>query len=680
MNIHHRVRRPMFLLLILVNLMAVSARGGSQTIGASGDDSLPVTGVTLFSSGVGHFRHEGVVSGDTEITMAFDVGDVDDLLKSLILQDYDGGFVESVTYPSKDPLNRILGSFSLNIADNPPLARLLDRARGERVRIEGTPSVDGIIVGIEYRGVASDGAVIQVPVLNLVTAEGLRQADLADIRSLRFLDPVVQADLDAALAVIAANRQEDKKMITLRFGGDGVRRVSVSYVREVPVWKTSYRLVLDDDGTAQLQGWAMVENTGESDWNNISLALASGQPISFVMDLYSPIYVPRPRIRQDYGVAAAPQQYDRDRRAPADAPAPELTYRDYASESVADEMFPEDASGFDAAGDKSINLSRGVTAVARSDGESLYRITRPVSVPRREAAMLPIIGTSIPAERLSIYDSSVLAGHPLKAVRITNDTGVQLPAGPATLFDGSIYGGDARLPSMSEGEERLLSYAVDLESGVIVRSSSIPEEIINLKITEGSLESTVRLVSTTEYVIDRLGDEDARHLIIHPKRSGWTIEGEAKPSFETQSTWRFEIDAAAGETTTLPVVEELVRSRRFALNTIRDDQIVFYLSQRIIDAETRRTLDRIRQLRADLSARESERRNLETRIAVIYHDQTRIRDNLQALESESELYRRYVEILDGQEDELQELAGELTAARNAESAARKALGGFIAGA
>lgn len=661
----------MILLLILVNLMAVSARGSSQTVGASGDDSLPVIGVTLFSSGVGHFRHEGVVSGDTEITLAFDAGDVDDLLKSLVLQDYDGGFVEAVTYPSKDPLNRILGSFSLNIADNPPLARLLDRARGERVRIEGTPSVDGIIVGIEYRSVASDGVAIQVPVLNLVTADGLRQVDLTDVRSLSFLDPVVQADLDAALAVIAANRQEDKKMITLRFGGEGVRRVSVSYVREVPVWKTSYRLVLDDDGTAQLQGWAMVENTGENDWEDISLALASGQPISFVIDLYSPIYVSRPRVSQAYGVTAAPQQYERDRALAASVPEP--SSRDYASESIADD------SGIDAVSEKSINLSRGVTAIAQSDGESLYRITRPVFVPRREAAMLPIIGTSIPAERLSIYNRSVLAGHPLKAVRITNDTGVQLPAGPATLFDGSIYGGDVQLPSMSEGEERLLSYAVDLESGVIVRSSSIPEEIISLRIAEGSLESTVRLVSTTEYVIDRLGDEDVRHLIIHPKSSGWTIEGEAKPSFETQSTWRFEIDAAAGETTTLPVVEELVRSRRFALNTIQDDQIVFYLSQRVIDAETRRTLERIRRLRADLSARESERRNLETRIAVIYHDQTRIRDNLQALESESDLYQRYVEILNGQEDELQELSVELNTARNAEAAARQALGDFIRG-
>ncbi len=669
------IQRPVALLLILVNLMAVSARGGSQTVEISGDESLPVTGVTLFSSGVGHFRHDGIVNGDTEITLAFDAGDIDDLLKSLVLQDYDGGFVEAVTYPSSDPLSRILGSFSLNIADNPPLARLLDRARGEAVRLEGTPSVDGVIAGIEYRSQASDGAVIQLPVLNLLTTEGLRQVDLADVRSFRFLDSGVQADLDSALAVIAANRQEDKKLITLRFGGEGERRVSISYIREVPVWKTSYRLVLEDDGTAQLQGWAMVENTGESDWADVLLTLASGQPISFVTDLYSPIYVPRPRVRQNYGTAAAPQQYERD-RAPvlAAAPVPRAASRAYAPESLSE--FIDDEMDIMSV-DKSINLSQGVTTAAQSDGESLYRITKPVSVPRREAAMLPIIGTSIPAERLSIYDRSVLEGHPLKAVRITNQTELQLPAGPATLFDGSVYGGDVQLPSMSEGEERLLSYAVDLESGVIVRSSSIPEEITELKIVEGSLVSTVRLISTTEYVIDRLGDEELHYLVIHPKRSGWTIKGDVKPSLETQSTWRFELDVEAGETASLPVVEEYVRSRNFALNSIRDDQILFYLSQKVINSETRRILERIRELRSALTARESERRNLESRISVIYRDQTRIRDNLQALESGTELYQRYVEILNGQEDELQKLKVELETARNAESAARKTLGDFI---
>jgi hypothetical protein len=82
-----KIQRPIALFLILVNLMAVSARGKSQTAGLSDENLLPVAGVTLFNTGVGHFRHEGVVVGDTEITLAFDSGDVDDLLKSLILQD-----------------------------------------------------------------------------------------------------------------------------------------------------------------------------------------------------------------------------------------------------------------------------------------------------------------------------------------------------------------------------------------------------------------------------------------------------------------------------------------------------------------------------------------------------------------------------------------------------------------
>lgn len=664
-----KYHRPIALLLILVNLMAVSARGSSQSANPNNNQQLPVTGATLFNTGVGHFVHQAVVDGDTDITLTFDSGDMDDLLKSLVLQDYDGGFVEAVTYPSRDPIARILGSFSLNISDNPPLARLLDRARGEDVRLDGPANLEGMIAGIEYRSSAVEGVVIQVPVLNLLTNEGLRQVDLADVRTLLFLDPLVQADLDAALEVIAANRQDDKKTITLRFAGEGERRVSVSYIREAPVWKTSYRLVLAEDGTAQIQGWAMVENTGENDWNDISLTLASGQPISFVMDLYSPIYVPRPRLSQDYGVAAAPQQYERDRALRAAAPAKAM-----ASESMAD----MDYSGASVSG-RSVDLSQGVTVAAQAEGESLYRISRPVSVPRREAAMLPIVGGTIPAAQLSIYDRNVMSGNPLKAVRITNDTGIQLPAGPATLFDGSLYGGDVQLPSMTDGEERLLSYAVDLESSVIVRHSAEPEEITSLMIAGGILETTTRLESKTEYVIDRTGAEERRHLMVHPKRSGWAIKGDVEPESETQNTWRFEIDVTPGKSAILPVVEEYIQGREFALNTIRDEQIVFYLSQKVIDTPTRRILEQIQQLRSNLSARESERRGIESRIAVIHRDQDRIRQNLNALESGTELYRRYVEILDGQEDELQGLSDELKAAQAAEAAARKALGDFLAG-
>jgi hypothetical protein len=247
------VRRSVVLTFILMNLVAVSARGIPQDSESASQSPLPVSGVTLFTSGVGYFQHEGLIDGDVEIALAFDAEDIDDLLKSLVLQDFDGGTVEAVTYPSKDPIGRILGSFSLNIADNPSLARLLDRARGEEVRIEGPSSVEGAIMGIEYRTQVSEGATKQVPVLNLAASDGLRQVLLEDIRSFRFLDPSVRAELDAALAVIADNRQEDKKILTLSFVGEGRRRVGVSYVREVPVWKTSYRLVIGDDGNAQIQ-------------------------------------------------------------------------------------------------------------------------------------------------------------------------------------------------------------------------------------------------------------------------------------------------------------------------------------------------------------------------------------------------------------------------------------------
>ncbi len=73
--------------------------------------------------------------------------------------------------------------------------------------------------------------------------------------------------------------------------GQGQRRVRIGYVVETPVWKTSYRLILDEKAS-KLQGWAIVENQTDSDWNNVQLSLVSGRPISFIMDLYQPLYVP----------------------------------------------------------------------------------------------------------------------------------------------------------------------------------------------------------------------------------------------------------------------------------------------------------------------------------------------------------------------------------------------------
>ena len=65
----------------------------------------------------------------------------------------------------------------------------------------------------------------------------------------------------------------------MHFAGEGKRKVQVGYVVEAPIWKTSYRLVLSDTEAPFLQGWALVENTTDEDWQGVRLSLISGRPI-----------------------------------------------------------------------------------------------------------------------------------------------------------------------------------------------------------------------------------------------------------------------------------------------------------------------------------------------------------------------------------------------------------------
>lgn len=85
--------------------------------------------------------------------------------------------------------------------------------------------------------------------------------------------------------------------------------VKVGYVVEAPMWKSSYRLVLDKEGKTMLQGWAIIENTSEEDWKDVRLALVSSRPISFQMDLYQPLFVPRPIVEPERFASLRPPEY-----------------------------------------------------------------------------------------------------------------------------------------------------------------------------------------------------------------------------------------------------------------------------------------------------------------------------------------------------------------------------------
>src|SRR3954465_6294754 len=285
---------------------------------------LPIAQVVLYSSGVGYFQREGTVEGEARVDLTFPTQDVNDLLKSMVLRDLDGGHVSAVSYDSAAPVERTLRSFALNLTANPPLADLLNQARGEKVEVSlqqgaaGQPaSLTGTVLGVEkQKQPVGKDATVEVALLNLWCADGLRSLKLSEVQRVRLLSPVLEGELRKALEALAQSHDAQKKAVSLRFEGEGKRKVRVGYVVENPIWKTSYRLVLDPKGgKPYLQAWAVVDNPSDDDWRDVRMALVSGRPISFRMDLYTPLFVPRPLVEPELFASLRPPTYSGDLNA-----------------------------------------------------------------------------------------------------------------------------------------------------------------------------------------------------------------------------------------------------------------------------------------------------------------------------------------------------------------------------
>jgi hypothetical protein len=213
---------------------------------ARSPQALPITQVVLYSSGVGYFLREGSVDGDARVDLSFQSADINDLLKSMVVQDLDGGHVAAVSYDSKDPIEKTLKSFAVNLTGNPSFAQILNQARGEKVEAalsqaaaNQPATLTGTIVGVETQKVPAgkDGA-IDAEVLNLWCADGVRAVKLSEVQRLRFLSPVMEGEFKKALETLALSHDTQKKAVSLNFSGEGKRGVRVGYVVENPIWKT----------------------------------------------------------------------------------------------------------------------------------------------------------------------------------------------------------------------------------------------------------------------------------------------------------------------------------------------------------------------------------------------------------------------------------------------------------
>ncbi|MBC7833758.1 MAG: hypothetical protein H7Y88_01480 [Phycisphaerales bacterium] len=682
-------------------------------------DDLPIRRITLYRSGVGFFQREGTIDATEEVQLRFNIDQINDILKSMVLLDLDGGRIESVSYGSKDPLARRLGSFQVPIADNPAMPELLNRLRGSRVEVD-TPggTWTGTILGTEQRQVPGGerSGPMNAHFLTLVTDAGIKSVPVAEISSFRLLDKALAEELAKALGALAEQRAETSKSVDIRFAGEGARKVVVAYVHEMPVWKTSYRLILPEAeaskdgptarpnegskpgagggsvssgkaGESVLQGWAIVENTTDQDWTDVRLALVAGRPVSFQMDLYEPLYVYRPEIAVPTVAGVSPRQYqggvnlglmDKLADASDQAAQRESDGKQYAKRAGRGGTPPAPASAAAESGymdGAELRLSRGLTggemvdytAAAQAEaglaGEVFqYELSNAVTIERQQSAMIPILSSNIPSRRVSIFNLSDGSAHPMRGVEITNPgptegvgPGLQLLPGPIAVFDGAAYAGDAQVSHIPPGDKRLLAYAVDLDVAVLTKPESTGT-ITKLRIVDGLLEQTVKQRSQVVYGFENKDRARGRTVLVeHPRLGDWQLVEPKKAVEETPAYYRFELELSPGGSGTLPVAQEHTEYQQIAVMSYDLPTITqFHREGKLSDS----VLDAFRQIAAKQGAINDSRRAIEEidrQSNVINQDQARIRNNMGTIDRNSDLYRRYMTKLTEQESQLEGL-------------------------
>jgi hypothetical protein len=278
-------------------------------------------------------------------------------------------------------------------------------------------------------------------------------------------------------------------------------------------------------------------------------------------------------------------------------------------------------------------------------------------MPRQKSALLPIVNKEIEATRLSIYNPQVHPKFPMLGLKLKNTSGLHLMQGPITVFEGSTYAGDARINDLSPGDDRLISYAVDLGTEVEAKSFRKPERLTNVKVDHGIIVRTDRIREEVTYTATNRAGQDRTLWIEHPYRPQFTLVSKEKPAERTSDHYRFELKlpAKAKESVTQTVVEEQDVDTRIAISNANDGAIRFFISNATTSDGVKEALQKALDLKAKLNGTQQELASVNEQLRVINEDQSRLRANLREMPTTAAAYKRYLEKFDKQETEIESL-------------------------
>jgi Carboxypeptidase regulatory-like domain len=767
-----KLRLKMVVALLLASLAVAQNKPGSTpaklppTAPATSDSSsrLPVKRVVLYKNGIGYFEHTARVRGNQDLAIDFTTAQLNDVLKSLTVVDLGEGRISGVRYNSTAPLDERLKALRLPFGEQVTRADFLTALRGARVEVRsGTATAAGRLLSVEKERKANGkGDFYDVTEFSIVSDTGeMKNFDLGPGTSVRLAERDLGDEIGRYLNLVGSSRARDLRRLTISATGTGDRDIFVSYISEVPIWKSTYRIILPDKPNEKplLQGWAIVDNTVGEDWKDVQLSLVAAAPQSFIQDISQPYYARRPVVALPESVMLSPQTHEATMNAPGPPPPPsfaggtgglEGTVKDPSGSFVAgarvtirneetgsSQTALTDSSGtyhlynvpagnsalfVDAPGFRRYVLSnfylgvgrtneihatlqlgaaaetvevraepatvqtsaamlssamrkQGAEAEGKDVGEMFaYDIKQKITIGKNQSALVPILQSHIDVEKVSLWSASDNDndsdddddGKPSRALRalwVTNSSGLTLDSGTFNILEGDTFAGEGLIDTVHPGERRLLSYATDTAIRVATELESSEKPISHVRIAKGVMIVTREERGTVNYKI-RNADTLPRQVVIeHPVREGWKLAEGPKAEETSASFYRFRVSVEPGKTAELPVEEYHALETSYQLSNLSNDQVVLLTQQgRMTPALQdvfRRILDQQNQVGALAAQLQSHQQEVES----ITKDQARLRENMKALKGSAEekaLLQRYTRQLDSQEDRLNTLTKEIS--------------------
>jgi hypothetical protein len=788
----------------------------NPAIAPAKDTALPVTRVSLYKNGVGFFEHTGSVTGNAQVTIDFTNSQLNDVLQSLTAIDLNGGRISGAGYNSTTPLDQQLKSLSLGLGESPSQADFYAAIRGARVSVTAPGiNITGRLLSVEDRTVPTKSTDDPAPSRQFLTvvseAGDVRTLELTPSTTVRLLDTALHTDVTRYLALLDSNRNQGLRHLTLQdnapaTGPEGSsskapRELHLSYLSEVPIWKSTYRILFTDTANASaaqsatLQGWSVVDNTTGTDWINVHLSLIAGAPQSFIQPLSQPIYGRRPEIPIAQQAQMTPQTYDSsiDSRMdryrgggleslgsgiegtltdPSGAIIPNATITATNATTGERQTLTTDANGhytFNVppgrykleasspgfnrgiqnilvsgqqtnpinmtlqvgSASQSIEVSsadmvslpvsgRSFNSLARISGGVMaappppppppsyeqaaqasitpttstaafddffsYNLTEPVTILKNQSALVPILQSKITADRVTLVSyANARISQPVRALWITNTSGLTLDRGSFTIVENGSFGGEGLLDPIHPDEKRLLSYAADQAIHATTEGDGTSSRVVSLSSSKGVL--FIHNAETHQVTLVLHNAASAPRTIVSeiPVVKGWKLDSETnsassdpKPVETTPTVYRYRTEVAPGATVRLHIGANRSGLSSYYLTSTNDNQLTFILNETNHNPTLVAALQPILDARRKVADAQTAVNQTNQRIESLRSDEDRQRSNITALaSSEKSSKQRFVDDLNRTEDQLKAAQTELAANTQALQAAQSDLANRI---